>query len=481
LEVLIIDKNIFCARVEKTNRVHGIEPHPLRNKFQRDRDRILYSKEFRRLSGKTQVFIAGFDDHMRTRLTHTLEVSQIANTIARALGFDEALVEAIAYGHDVGHTPFGHVGERSLNLIMNGCKNIYSFNKSLLDREKGFKHNFQSLHVTINLEKLYVNQPGLNLTPYTLWGILNHSSKEYKKCNYYGDDGKCKLQNRNTKCKNIGRLSLGFYKFNCLNDKEDWTFEAAIVAIADEIAQRHHDIEDGIYAGIIDRNELVDTFRAYFDAFFQERDLKHIEALKKNGDKSVAIACLSRLIIDFYTMNYIQHLRNVLENVKKKYNIGTYEDFYKNKQRVHGHLANETEDKNIMSYLGFEKSFAISDSKFRKFLVDKILYSELAQSMDGKSDFIIRKLFKAYLSNPQQLPDKTIDTICLNFTNQKPVNPSDKTSRDLLKETLKDPNLSKGMEKIVLRTVCDYIAGMTDYYAMSQYEKLYGAQKFRNF
>ena len=155
----------------------------LRNKFERDRDRILFSKEFRRLQGKTQVFVAGFDDHIRNRLTHTLIVSQISKTLAKHFGFDETLAEAIALAHDVGHTPFGHVGERTLNLITNNCDTFQDFTIHS-DDEKGFKHNWQGLKVVSSLEKISTEYKGLNLTDYTLWGILNHSNLNYKKCTY---------------------------------------------------------------------------------------------------------------------------------------------------------------------------------------------------------------------------------------------------------------------------------------------------------
>ena len=114
--------SVFAADDQAAVRDYNENQHAFRTRFQRDRDRILYSKEFRRLSGKTQVFVAGFDDHVRTRLTHTLEVAQIANTILRQLGLNELLGEAIALGHDLGHTPFGHIGERTLNYILNGCR-----------------------------------------------------------------------------------------------------------------------------------------------------------------------------------------------------------------------------------------------------------------------------------------------------------------------------------------------------------------------
>lgn len=140
----------FRALEENTSRLGTIDKHEFRSDFQRDRDRILYSREFRRLSGKTQVFITGADDHMRTRLTHTLEVAQIAETIAMRLGLDTMLTVAIAYGHDVGHTPFGHIGERTLNHIMNGCFKYYGYNEKgvLKEDNKGFKHNLQGVRVT---------------------------------------------------------------------------------------------------------------------------------------------------------------------------------------------------------------------------------------------------------------------------------------------------------------------------------------------
>jgi len=177
----------FRANPDCSSRFHEEEEHNYRNAFSRDRDRILYSKEFRRLSGKTQVFVVGFYDHARTRLTHTLEVAQISKTIAAKLGLDENLCESISFGHDVGHTPFGHVGERTLNLLMNGCDKYKGLNKELPENQKGFKHNWQGLRVTIDLEKYSPSYRGLNLTDYTLWGILNHSNLEYKKCDHAED------------------------------------------------------------------------------------------------------------------------------------------------------------------------------------------------------------------------------------------------------------------------------------------------------
>ena len=181
------------------------EPSSLRTDFQRDRDRIIYSNAFRRLKHKTQVFIAPMGDHYVTRLTHTLEVSQIARTISRALNLNEDLTEAIALGHDLGHTPFGHVGEQVLNKLFPG----------------GFKHNEQSLRVVDFLEK---DGQGLNLTWEVRDGILNHSKS------------------------GIEVLGEGW--------TEVGTIEGQIVKIADIVAYVNHDIDDAIRAGVMSENEL---------------------------------------------------------------------------------------------------------------------------------------------------------------------------------------------------------------------------------
>lgn len=181
------------------------EPCPIRTSFQRDRDRIIYSKAFRRLKHKTQVFIAPLGDHYVTRLTHTLEVSQIARTIARALNLNEDLAEAIALGHDLGHTPFGHIGEEVLNEL----------------HRDGFKHNEQSLRTVDLLEK---EGQGLNLTWEVRDGILNHSKGQ------------------------VEILGEGWGDAN--------TLEGQICKIADIVAYVNHDVEDAIRADIISQNDL---------------------------------------------------------------------------------------------------------------------------------------------------------------------------------------------------------------------------------
>lgn len=240
-----------------------IKEHAYRTPFMRDRDRILYSKAFRRLSGKTQIFVTSYDDHARTRLTHSLEVAQIAKTIARKLHLDEDLAEAMALGHDLGHTPFGHVGERVLNSIMNHC---FDFVDELSLR--GFKHNLQSLRVTQELEKGYEGR-GLNLTLTTLFGLFAHTNADWEKynpCKYSTAVGKeihCNMPLVRTNCRNEQKLSVTFYDKHVaellLPDGDTpWSVEAYVVKFADEIAQRHHDLEDGLIAKLISPVEVLE-------------------------------------------------------------------------------------------------------------------------------------------------------------------------------------------------------------------------------
>jgi dGTPase len=355
--------------------------HKFRSKFERDRDRILYSKAFRRLSGKTQIFVTGHEDHIRTRLTHTLEVSQIATTIASYFGLDIALTEAISLGHDIGHTPFGHEGERILNFIMNGCEEIKEFNNNIPVEEKGFKHNWQSLRVLTQLEKKSELYNGLNLTNYTLWGILNHSKLEWEECE--------------------NKLKVNFYRKNSndfinkiINNENNksWTFEGLIVRQADEIAQRHHDSEDGIIANLIDKKELINKFIEYFSKtkIYKEGEKykKLIEELNENIDKEeYYLPILSRLIVDFLAMNLISNTKENFKHLLDKYNIKTEKDFYDNKLKIY----NNKED--IFKIVDFNKNFSEREKDFKKYLKNRILNSFKAQSMDGKSNYIIKSLF----------------------------------------------------------------------------------------
>ena len=222
--------NIATKSANATRKVEE-ERSDLRTDFQRDRDRILHSKAFRRLKHKTQVFLSPFDDHFRTRLTHTLEVSQIGRTIARALDLNEDLVEAISLGHDLGHTPFGHAGERALNEV---CT-------------KGFKHNEQSIRVVERLEK---KGKGLNLTVEVRDGILNQ--------------------------KTTGNPS---------------TLEGKIVQIADKIAYINHDIDDAIRGGILSEQDLPTSCTDVLGNRTRDRLNTIIHDVIANSEGQKAIIC----------------------------------------------------------------------------------------------------------------------------------------------------------------------------------------------
>lgn len=483
----------FRAIDEKTTRDIDEQEHEFRSKFSRDRDRILYSKEFRRLSGKTQVFASGFDDNMRTRLTHTLEVSQIAETIATKLGLDTTLVEAIAYGHDVGHTPFGHAGERILNYIMNGCYPIKDFNNNLGLNQKGFKHNWQGVRVVTELEKISKDYIGLNLTKFTIWGILNHSSLGKIKCDLskYSEleteNNICSLFHNNNNCLNSSKLSYEYYdKYSKYNDSENWTFEGLIVGIADEIAQRHHDVEDGIRANLINQNELIHKFKTSFKDFMKSDLEESLNNLCNELDKELYIAKLSKTIVDFYVKSVLDNFESIFIEIKSEYNILTSEDFYAIKTKIFEDYDNKN-SKGFIKNFGIAGSFENADKIFQNYLQARIINSHLAQTMDGKSTYIIKQLVKAYLTNPQQLPDSTLYRFYQNFSSDFEYNYGGKLIQEVIGDIRDNvsqefnSNDSSKFRITLLRTVCDYISGMTDRYALDQFSLLYGPKYMRNF
>ncbi|WP_407647620.1 deoxyguanosinetriphosphate triphosphohydrolase family protein [Clostridium brassicae] len=498
----------LAANDNYAQRIEEEDKHPIRSKFERDRDRIMYSKAFRRLSGKTQVFLAGNDDHARTRLTHTLEVAQIARTITKALELNEELAESIALGHDIGHTPFGHVGERMLNSIMSGCYEIRDFNElSDIEKMKGFKHNWQSIRVAAELES------SMNLTNYTLWGMLNHSKMKYKKCKMEDKNNKCLFRHEKDKECNVKleeEASLSFYRNMKIKNinlyeqiKEEWSFEGLIVALADEVAQRHHDIEDALEYNIIDKNELYEQLGKIFNfngyrENVQKKNLNGLQELlesiedhkrnfkdiKKSIDKgSVDLykPKFSKFIVNVLTTDIIYNTKNNFRKFVEYYNIKNNEDFYNIKNKVKNY-------KDIVAYSDFMKE---TDKKLEEFLRNRILNSHKAQTMDAVGQHIIKELFKAYLISPQQLPDKTIVKLFENLYKEDKKNlerrkyeNSSEYNVGKLRNILSEYHFNRGQDeedkiqyinyKIeLLRTICDYIAGMTDKYAIEQHRKLY--------
>ena len=248
-----------------------VTEHPYRSAFERDRDRIMHSSAFRRLEGKTQVFTPGVNDHYRTRLTHSIEVAQIGRTIARALKVNESLTEAICLGHDLGHSPFGHCGEKTLNIIMAGFG--------------GFEHNAQSLRIADLLEHPYPGMNGLNLMYETRLGFARHQSPY--------DDPK----------------PDAFSERNC-------SLEGQIADIADRIAYNCHDLEDGLRAGLISEEELKGL------SLFSEAQSR-IDA-EEITDDSVRWVRTAKSVINILVSDCI----DTSETAIRKADIKTLEDVY---------------------------------------------------------------------------------------------------------------------------------------------------------
>lgn len=474
-----------------------------RSKYQRDRDRILCTTSLRRLSGKTQIFNPGMGEHYRNRLTHTLQVMQIATTISKHLGLDVDLTEAIALGHDIGHTPFGHVGERTLSYIMNNCDILDNFDIVLDENQKGFKHNLQGLRVLGDIEKKSRDYNGINLTKETLWGITHHTATKWDECSKEGNvedtsEGRkcfCLLQRDRGKfeCKNfdnnIARHSTGFYKYylDMIPGEDCWSFEAYVVSRADDIAQRHHDIEDGIIAGIFEPINFIKAFEKLFKekAYYTKEVEENIVKLKKEiKSKDIIeldylLPMLAGFIVEFYVQYYIISTAKKLDGFIRRCSIKTNKDFHRNKTMIW-----KAEEDKIEKLMAFDDDFCEKDLELKKILKNRIINSRKAQLMDGKGTYVIRHLFEAYLGTPNQLPDDVVKNI---FT-ESPLFGKNKT---FLKEGMKATKYQIGqlrdkLEEIVIenddifhaclcRNICDYIASMTDRYALKQYEKLYGS------
>ncbi|MCQ9206612.1 MAG: deoxyguanosinetriphosphate triphosphohydrolase [Omnitrophica bacterium] len=359
---------------ETKGRVYEEKEHAYRTVYQRDKDRVVYSTAFRRLEYKTQVFVNHEGDHYRTRLTHTLEVVQIAKTIARALMLNTDLVEAIAFAHDLGHTPFGHSGEDALGELM-------------LDRG-GFEHNSQGLRVVDVLEKIYPDFPGLNLTYEVREGIIKHSTPFDKPRPYIPFESK-------------GSPPL----------------EVQVVDIADEIAYDNHDLDDGLASGLLSDVELGNTALWKQVASITKKNYPRIS---KKIRKSQIIRCL----IDLQVTDVIKNTEKRL----KKFKIASPNGVRNFPER-------------IMSFSG---EISALRRPLREFLV-KHLYSHYRViRMSKKAARIIRELFCTYIKNPEQLP------------------PS---------------HASRGKKSDIYTVVCDYIAGMTDRYALDEYKKLFDPYK----
>ena len=306
----------FAARAETPES----ENPPYRSDFMRDRDRVMYSASFRRLAGKTQIYLAGKNDNQRNRLTHTLEVSQIARTISQALGLDCDLTEAIALGHDIGHTPFGHAGEQILHEIMVPGSKVSIKDSPMADgsllilspKNKlpplGFKHNVQSIHVAISVEGNY-GDFGLNLTNYTLWGMLHHSSISYKNGRVNTTILEPDYYNQYKK----------FYSIQTATERDAWSFEAFVVAQADEIAQWHHDLEDALRGNAMSGSDVCSALQDNLKSIISDKDHLILNELKnKNIIDSKYIAVVSRIVVNTLVNRLIECSLHNLERLWKE-------------------------------------------------------------------------------------------------------------------------------------------------------------------
>jgi dGTPase len=357
------------------------EPRPAyRSEFQRDRDRIVHSTAFRRLVYKTQVFVNHEGDLYRTRLTHSLEVAQIARTIAHTLNLNEDLSEAICLAHDLGHTPFGHAGQDALNECM--------------QEFGGFEHNLQSLRVVDVLEEHYADFDGLNLTFECREGILKH-------------------------CSHHNALQLGDVGERFVNRRQP-SLEAQLANFADEIAYNNHDVEDGIRAGLISVDQLVGV--PLFAGF-------HAEVLARYP------ALAGRRLVYEIVRRMINHLvTDLIDSSRAR----LQEAGVRSIAEVRAHAG---------PLIGFSEATRDSNYSLKTFLREQLYKHYKVRRMTAKARRVVRELFAAFIDDPSLMPDEHEDT-------------------------------GKRLESLLgpagrARAVADYIAGMTDRYAILEHTRLF--------
>ena len=349
----------------------------LRSDFQRDRDRIIHSTAFRRLKHKTQVFVNTTGDHFRTRITHSLEVAQIARTLCKFFNLNEDLCETLSLAHDLGHTPFGHAGEDALNECMK--------------KFGGFDHNIQTIRIALFLENRYYDFKGLNLTLETIDGLLKHNGpiKKLKKYNSI-----------------IGKN----YFTNKINFSSYPSLEAQIASISDDIAYNSHDLEDGLKSNL-----------------FKLKDLEKIPILKNiifrhtKRKNNYSIDLIIRQIIREIINEMVKDVIKTTKYNIKKYHLNNLNKVY----RAHYPIVN------------FSKQMNKFDKKIKHFLRQKMYYNKKVKKNTNQGKKIIKKLFSAMQKNPS-----------------------------------KYINVSKYDKSNIARSICDFIAGMTDRYAINLYNKI---------
>lgn len=384
----------FASDVKNSRgRLHPEPPDKNRSGFQRDRDRIVHSTAFRRLNHKTQVFIYHEGDHYRSRLTHSLEVAQIARSIARTLNLDEDLAEAIALAHDLGHPPFGHAGERSLNAAMRDYG--------------GFDHNAQSLRVVTVLERKYAGFDGLNLTWETLEGLAKHNGpvldREGNATGPYEETG----------------LPRALKAYQAQQELELWSYpsaEAQVAALADDIAYNNHDIDDGFRAGSYTLDDLAGV-------------------------------PLTGRIINEVREDYPElEEGRVIYEVNRRLITRMIEDVLEETQRRIKELAPSNED-DIRNAGGpvvaFSSGMNSDCDELRFFLLSWVYRNARVMGIMEAAGVIVQELFTRYMEKPEEMPE------------------------DWRERAVKGDDQERAAQ------VCDFIAGMTDRYAINEHRRLF--------
>jgi dGTPase len=373
-----------CTDKNSKGRVYPEDTPIYRNQFQRDRDRIIHSAAFRRLEYKTQVFVNHEGDLFRTRLTHSLEVAQIARSIARELHLQEDLAEAIALSHDLGHTPFGHAGQTALNQ----CMKDYG----------GFEHNLQSLRVVDKLEQKYAEFHGLNLMFETREGILKHCS--VKNARMLGDVG------------------------NRFIDKTQPCLEAQLVDLSDETAYSNHDVDDGLRYGLITFDDLLEIklFRDQYDKVIaKHRDINDRQMIHE----------IIRRMINVMVVDLIDTSRNHISSAR----LESLQDV-------------RSQAKPLMT---FSDEMSALNLELKQFLRENLYQHYRVHRMSRKAYDIITALFDAFMNDIKILP------------------PENREQCRIMQGESGDEGIARG--------VADYIAGMTDRYAIVEYERIFNPRQ----
>ncbi|MBX9587994.1 MAG: deoxyguanosinetriphosphate triphosphohydrolase [Hyphomonadaceae bacterium] len=372
---------------DSAGRVHAEPGCPMRTPFQRDRDRIVHATAFRRLTYKTQVFVFHEGDHYRTRLTHSLEVAQIARAIARMLALDEDLAEALALAHDLGHPPFGHAGERALAQVMNGYG--------------GFDHNAQSFKVVTRLERKYAAFDGLNLTFEALEGLAKHNGPVAQ------SDGAVLRQAIEQAGVTAGRLHLDLYA----------PAEAQVAAIADDVAYNSHDLDDGLRAGLISLDDLLEVPLA--GKFVRE-------APRGSVDKQRTIYEVNRRIITAMIDDVVRESRSRLAALSEQSLQGVRGA---GRPVVAASSDRRAEIEGLQGYL----------------FANVYRHPRVMRVVEG-AETVVRNLFERYLAEEAEMPGSW------RAAAEGAVN-----------------------EAARARIVSDFVAGMTDRFALNEHRRLFDA------